>query len=161
MGPNPNGPLSKLRKELLNTQVFSGSVQWVRPLEISWKPPSCWVFRGVLKVQSWPSISTNTPGVVSEMWTNLKKSWLANGQPTYPYPPHTNKPVIIKGALINHWFPLLTQLLNPYFLGGGFVKGFWLTGHKTSNRFGNSEMTRTWKPSGSGSMLNFGGCTVR
>ena len=34
MGPNPNGPLSKLQ-ELLDTQVFSGSVQWVL-LEISW-----------------------------------------------------------------------------------------------------------------------------
>ena len=33
MGPNPNGPLSKLL-ELLDTQV-EGSVQWVL-LEISW-----------------------------------------------------------------------------------------------------------------------------
>lgn len=29
MGPNPNGPLKKLL-ELLDTQAFSGSVQWVR-----------------------------------------------------------------------------------------------------------------------------------
>ena len=34
MGPNPNGSLRKLL-ELLDTQVFSGSVQWVL-LEISW-----------------------------------------------------------------------------------------------------------------------------
>ena len=38
MGPNPNGPLRKLL-ELLDTQVFSGSVQWVL-LEISWNV--CW-----------------------------------------------------------------------------------------------------------------------
>ena len=34
-GTLPTEPLSKLL-ELLDTQVFSGSVQWVRPLEISW-----------------------------------------------------------------------------------------------------------------------------
>ena len=37
-----NGPLSKLL-ELLDTQVCSGCVQWVRPLEISWmKGVSTW-----------------------------------------------------------------------------------------------------------------------
>ncbi len=36
MGPNPNRPVkSKLQSSYLDTQVFSGSVQWVRPLEIS------------------------------------------------------------------------------------------------------------------------------
>ena len=37
MGPNPNGPRSvSCETELLDTQVVSGSVQWVL-LEISWK----------------------------------------------------------------------------------------------------------------------------
>ena len=43
MGPNPNGPLSKLL-ELLDTQVFSGSVdRGVRRWKISW---NVWVCGG-------------------------------------------------------------------------------------------------------------------
>ena len=32
----PTDPVQEVAIELLDTQVFSGSVQWVRPLEISW-----------------------------------------------------------------------------------------------------------------------------
>ena len=125
MGPYQRTPFSKLL-ELLDTQVFSGSVcSWVRPLEISWrKHPTvkvvCWwssweskvppqsyapkKYQGFIKglligLSPFPVIVANE-GLGWDSLLNMKQSWwsLLLGRGTT--------------QTINHWFPLIRPAIS-------------------------------------------------
>ena len=69
MGPYQRTPFSKLL-ELLDTQVFVVSIQWVRPLEISWTEPSIFSIFFLL-VQSTPTFRFNNITKPLEAWKRV------------------------------------------------------------------------------------------